>query len=291
MELKHLLMPSLQLSLIMIVTSVGLLARWRDVRDVMRNVPLLGRAVIAVNVVVPVTAVIMCSLLPMEKPIKIGIVLMAISPLAPVLAARLAKAGVDTALAVGIDFALAVLAVIIVPLTLTLLSAIFPTTASISPLDVGKLVTIAILAPLAIGMAIHAASEDFAKRLSKILLIVGLIGVLLGAFVILYMRIGAVLSLVGDGTLLAIATTISAGIAAGHFLGGPEKLTRLTVALAAGLRFPGLAALIAKQNFREPDVVLTIALYLLTAMVLSLAYQVWMMKRSPPTAHAAPIAS
>jgi BASS family bile acid:Na+ symporter len=281
MELKHLLMPFLQLSLIMIVTSVGLLARWRDVRDVMRNVPLLGRAVIAVNIVVPVTAVIMCTLLPMDKPIKIGIVLMAVSPLAPVLSARLTKAGVETATAVGIDFALAILAVIIVPLTLELLSAIFPaTTASISVSDVGKLVTIAILAPLAIGMAIHAASEAFARHLSRILLIAGVVGVLIGALVIVYMRIGAVLGLVGDGTLLAIATTIAAGIAAGHFLGGPEPLTRLTVALAAGLRFPGLAALIAKQNFREPDVIMTIALYLLTAVVLSLAYQVWVLKRA-----------
>jgi BASS family bile acid:Na+ symporter len=131
-------------------------------------------------------------------------------------------------------------------------------------------------------MAINAMSENFARKLSRILLIVGVVGVLLGALVILYMRIGAVLSLVGDGTLLAITTTIAAGIAAGHFLGGPQAPTKLTIALAAGLRFPGLAALIAKQNFREPDIMLTIALYLLTAMVLSMAYQVWMLKRSRP---------
>jgi len=290
MDIKSLVMILAQVSLVMVVGSVGLLAQWREVVAVARNASLIARAVIAVNVIVPVAAIVICSLLPMTVPIKMAIILMAVSPLAPVLSARLIKAGIAPSLAVGLDVVLVALSVIIVPLTVALLSAVFAQRASISPLAVAKLVTLSVLAPLAVGLAVQSQAPNLAPRLSNVLMKVGFACLALVVIAILYARAPDIFELVGNGSVLAIVLTVVAGIAGGHFLAGPERSSRTAVALAAGMRHPGLAALIAQRNFAEQNVQLAIILYLLTAALVSLVYQAWMQGRAQPATRPAHVA-
>jgi BASS family bile acid:Na+ symporter len=81
--------------------------------------------------------------------------------------------------------------------------------------------------------------------------------------------------LVGDGTVVVINLTVLAGIAAGHWLGGPNPSHRAALAQAAATRHPGIAALIAHRNFDNPQVVLAIMLFLLVSVVLSALYGRW----------------
>lgn len=279
MDTKSILMIVAQTSLIALVVSVGLQVRWHDVLRTMRNSGLVLRAMLAVNVVVPLTGIILCGLLPIPQPIKVGIVIMSVSPVAPMLSVRLLKAGVDASFAVGLDVALVLLSVILVPLTIFLLSWIFSVGASISPLAVAKLAIISVLLPLTAGMLVRAVAGPSVSRLAKLLAIVGYGG--LGIFVIAIFQARArdVLELVGNGAVFAIVVTVLAGLAAGHFLAGPDPSTKMEIALAAALRHPGLAALIARENFPDVKVELSIILYLLTAAATSLVYQAWMAKR------------
>ena len=66
MDLKSAIPLILQVALLLMVGSVGLRARWRDVLAAIGNAHGLLRAVIAVNVVVPLVAVVMCMILPIE---------------------------------------------------------------------------------------------------------------------------------------------------------------------------------------------------------------------------------
>lgn len=282
MAMKSLIMLIAQLSLVLIVVSVGCQAHEREVFRTMRNSSLIIRSVIVVNLVVPLTAVLVCLPWPMAQPIKIGIVLMAVSPLAPVLSVRLLKSGVDASFAVGLDVALILLSVVIVPATVALLSWIFQADASISAGAIAKLVTLSVLAPLAAGLLLGTIAPILAVRLARMATIAGFVGIGIVVVAILYAHAADVFALVGSGAVLAIAITASVGIAGGHLVGGPDRLTKLAVALAAALRHPGMALLIAQRNFPDQRVKLAIVLYLLTAVFISLLYQGWIMRRPDP---------
>lgn len=280
MDTKSIVMIVAQISLAALLTSVGLHARWRDALRTMRNFRLLGRAVLAVNVVVPLTAIIICGLLPIPQLMKVGIVIMSVSPLAPVLSVRLVQARVDASFAVGLDVALVLLSVIVVPLTIALLSSIFPINASVSPAAVAKLATLSVLMPLAVGMLVRALTRASVERLAKMLTVLGYVGLGLVVIAVLYAQARDAFDLIGSGVMIAILVTVLAGVVAGHFLAGSAPADKLAITLAATLRHPGLAALIAQRNFPNQKVVLTIILYLLTAVAFSLLYQAWILKRA-----------
>jgi BASS family bile acid:Na+ symporter len=98
--------------------------------------------------------------------------------------------------------------------------------------------------------------------------------------IIIYRTAGAALSLIGDGSLALIILTLSAGIAAGHLLGGPEPSRRVALAQAAATRHPGIAAIIVQRNFDDRRVMLAVILFLLTSIVISAMYGKWMTSRT-----------
>jgi BASS family bile acid:Na+ symporter len=53
------------------------------------------------------------------------------------------------------------------------------------------------------------------------------------------------ISLVGNGTILALGAFTLAGLAAGHLLGGPNRDDCTVLALATASRHPGVALAIA----------------------------------------------
>jgi BASS family bile acid:Na+ symporter len=216
----------------------------------------------------------------MEEAIKIGIVIMAVSPLAPLVTGKMAKAGVDTSFAVGLYVALIFFAVIIVPATVALLSALYPPDASISVPSVIGIVVKSVLAPLALGLVVGTIAPAFSRPLAKWFTLVGNVGLILILMPILFVHFTDIVALVGDGAILAIAAAVSGGIVAGHWLGGPTQQGRTAIALAASMRHPGIALLITRQNFTDPQLVPAIELFLLISIALSSLYLLWLKKRT-----------
>jgi bile acid:Na+ symporter, BASS family len=279
MDAKELVSILAQAALFLVMVSFGLQSNARGVLAAMRNTDLLVRGVVAVNCVVPLVALICCLLLPISPEVKIGIVVMAVSPLAPVLPAKMRGATFDTSACVGIYVALILLAVIFVPLTIGLISAFSPVHASVDVISLAKLVLLSVLAPVAIGIAVGTFAPALAKKGAKIATILGFGGLALLVVLVLYKSAGATLALIGDGSVMAIAITVLAGVVAGHLLGRPDPGRSHALALAAGIRHPGIAALIAKENFTDPKVMLAIVLFLLTSVVVATAYNVWSARR------------
>jgi BASS family bile acid:Na+ symporter len=288
MDQKAIVMLLVQGSLILFMAAIGLRARWRDVVASLGNPGSLIRGVIAVNIVVPLVAIIMCSLLPIERETRIGIIVMAVSPLAPFIAAKMMKVGLTASEAIGLYVSLALLSVIIVPVTVALLSAIYPADATISVGAVTKLVAVLVLLPLAVSLVISEVAPGLAKRLAPIFLGVAVVVLLLFLVLVLYKQGGHMIALIGDGTLLAIVVTVAAGLAAGHLLGGPRLADRESLAFAAATRHPGIAALIANANFHDPRVLVAIILFLLTSVVVSAIYQQWVKRSVAKDGSAAP---
>jgi bile acid:Na+ symporter, BASS family len=90
----------------------------------------------------------------------------------------------------------------------------------------------------------------------------------------------AVLSLVGNGTIVAMVAFVVIGLAVGHALGGPSANDRLVLALSTASRHPAIALAIAKANFPdEPHLGATIILYLLVSLLIGVPYQIWQKRR------------
>jgi bile acid:Na+ symporter, BASS family len=104
---------------------------------------------------------------------------------------------------------------------------------------------------------------------ATVLLVVSVIPILFTAW-------PAIASLIGNGTLAAIAVFILAGLAAGHLLGGPEPDNRSVLALATASRHPAVAMAIASANFPDQKLVpAAVLLYLLISAILSAPYLKW----------------
>ncbi len=109
--------------------------------------------------------------------------------------------------------------------------------------------------------------------IAKVLLVVGLIAILAGT-------LPAVLALLGNGTIVAFVVFAVAGLAVGHWLGGPEDGHRLVLALSTASRHPAIALAVAKANFPdEPYLGASILLYLLVNALVGIPFLVWRRRR------------
>lgn len=268
-------------AILLIVLSYGLRTNPQELWASIEDKRLFIRALVAVYIIVPVAAVILCLLLPIAREVKIGIAVMAVSPLAPLVPAQMRKAGgVDTSAALGPYVALILAAVVLVPLTVAILSAIFPPNASIAVTAVAKLVAISILLPVIVGVAISSWFPGFARRAAAVAAMVGYAILALLVAAVLYNEGGAIISLLGDGSLVAIVLTVITAVVGGHLLGRPNPSQSRELAMAAAIRHPGIAALIAHQNFSDRRVMLAIILYLLASAVVATLYGLWARNKS-----------
>lgn len=280
MEPRSLVPYIIQISILLIVFSIGLRSRWGDLGYAVARPSLLMRGFVAVYVAVPATAFIAASLLPMETPIKIGIVAMALSPLAPLVAGKMLRAGPHSSNVVGVYVALLMLGLIAVPVTLELVTAITGGSARIGVAQVTWPIASSILLPLLMGVALAGLLPAAAPMIAKIATIAGYLMLGLMVVLILYLAAGRILGLVGNGTLLAIVLAELAGLAAGHLLGGPDLGQRVALAEAAASRHPGLAVLMVRENYENSSTMLAaVLLYLVVGIVVTTIYVRLMRRR------------
>jgi BASS family bile acid:Na+ symporter len=76
--------------------------------------------------------------------------------------------------------------------------------------------------------------------------------------------------------VLAIAVVVAMGLAAGHWLGGPNPDDRTALAIASSMRHPGVALAIARLNFPEDRLVpAAVLLFIIVNMLITLPYGMW----------------
>jgi bile acid:Na+ symporter, BASS family len=274
MDPKHLVSLLAQAALFLMLLSFGLQARWIDMVKAMADRGLILRGITAVNLVVPIAALVTCSLLALDPAVEIGIIVMSVSPLAPLAPAKM-KGGGDVSKILGLYVALILAAVILVPVTVALLSKLLPVEAAISVKSVAVLVAKTILLPTALGVAIATVAPGFARPAAKVSGIIGLVGVLILVGLIANAQRGAAAALMGDGTLLAISVIVGVAILGGHLL-GRDRATSNSLAMAAAIRHPGIAALIIQSNFADQRIMLTVVLFLVTSVLATTLYQLAM---------------
>ena len=276
MEPSTIFSALIQISTMLIIFSIGLRSRWRDLVHAVERPSLLFRGFVAVYVAVPVAAFAAALVLPLEPAVKVGIVAMALAPLAPLAPSKMIDVGADTSYVVGMYVGLLMLAVPVVPATLALLTAITGGTASVRPGAIALLLVTTVLLPLLAGIFLASLAPGAARRMSAVVRIVAIVALSILIGLIVIAAHSQLLELVGNGTLLAIVAAETVGLACGHMLGGPDPRQRMALAQAAATRHPGLAVLMIQHSFEiDPAMLAAVLLYLVVGMVISALYLRW----------------
>jgi BASS family bile acid:Na+ symporter len=239
-----------------------------------RRARLLLKALFAVLVAVPAIAIIVAQALSLDRHVEIGIVLMALSPGAPVALRRSLDAGGEATFAPALQIAVAGLAIVSMPLFVAGLNEYYGGQASISPRDLARQVFFAQLLPLSLGMLVRRLLPGPVARLgpglsraSKLLF--------LFLMVLALVQVGPVVLGAGTHVGLAIVLVTVLALAVGHALGGPAPETRTAAAIASAMRNPGLALVVATVNHAHPAVMATVLAYVVIAACTVLPYVFW----------------
>jgi BASS family bile acid:Na+ symporter len=276
MTLQKLILLLLQVSLLLSVFAIGLKASAQDATYLFRRPGELVRAIVAMNVLMPLFAVAVVLLFDLHPAVKIALVALSVSPIPPLLPNKMVKAGGTDSYAIGLLIAAALLAIIFVPLSMEILNQVFIAPLQMTIASVAKLVFITVLLPIGLGVALHSFAPALAERLAKPISQIAGIGLLAALVAILFGAASAIWTLIGNGTVIALAAFVLVGLAIGHFLGGPKPENRTALAISTSSRHPGVAIAIAAANFPEQKLAAAaVLLYLLVGAVASIPYHKW----------------
>jgi BASS family bile acid:Na+ symporter len=242
------------------------------------------RAILAMNVLMPlfVVALVLVFRTHLSPAVKIALVALSVSPIPPLLPKKLVKKGGTGSYAIGLLTAAALLAIIFVPLGMEIIERVLNVPLQMTAASLAILIFMTVLLPVGLGIAVHSVATALAERLAKPVSLIAGIGLLACVVAILFAAWPAIRTLVGDGTLIALAAFVLVGLAIGHLLGGPEPQNRPALAISTASRHPGIAIAIAQANFPEQKLAMAaVLLYLLVNAVVSIPYNVWIKRRRP----------
>jgi BASS family bile acid:Na+ symporter len=285
MTASNIVLISVIISVLLIVFALGARATLYDSLYLFHHPALLFRSMAALYIVVPAFAVAVCLLFNLSTPVKFALIALSVSPIPPVLPVKEFKTGGDEAYVIGLLVAASLFALVVTPLAVSLAAYAMNQEAAISPLRVARSLLISVGIPLATGMLVKAYAPRAAEVARKYATIVGTVLLVIGALAILVAEWRAVLSLIGDGSVLAIAATVGVGLLAGHLLEGGSIGRRTSLAISAATRHPGVAIAIATLNFpnlKKPAVA-AILLYFIVNAIVSIPYLRWAKRQTRQT--------
>jgi BASS family bile acid:Na+ symporter len=286
MSVQAALLLALQASIFLTVLTIGMNTSGADLRSVFSNPSRLLRALLALNVLGPVVAVLVCKMFSLHPAVIVGLVTLAVAPVSNLFPkAMAALVGLDrAAYARGLFFASAVLAVILTPLAVEMINVLFGSDQHVNPMAVARVVLATVLVPLGLGLLIGRWWPTARRGIPAIQKVSGIVLLVAGVVIVAaaWSLIGSVLR---QGTVTAIVLIALLGLAAGHLLGGPDEDDRTVLAEATVSRHPGVAIVVA-QLTDQPLAPIGVLLAVLVSSVAAIPYTQWRKKRhlGPPAA-------
>jgi BASS family bile acid:Na+ symporter len=267
---------ALQASIVLTVLGLGLTATQQDATYLVRRPKLLARAILSMNVAMPIIAALMATTFDLPLEVKVALVALAMSPVPPIIQKKQINAGGRREYVVGLLVAMSVLAIVLVPLTVMVLDEVFGTAARITPASVAKIMLLTVHAPLVVGLLIRHWVPAAEKASGAIIGVAGILLIISTVF-LLYGLWPITHTYIGNGVVAMLAALATIGLAVGHLLGGPRAGDRTALALSTASRHPAVALAVATSGtVSEPKPELAIILlYLVVATLISLPYQKW----------------
>ena len=228
------------------------------------NARLVVLSVLANFVLMPLGAVALATLLRLDQPLGVGLLLLGTAAGAPFLPklAQIAKG--NLAFAVGLMVLLMVVTVGYLPLVLPLLLP----GVSVNPAKIARSLFLLMLLPLAGALAVKARFADLAARTKPLLDRLSNLSLILLVLLITLANVNNVLAVFGTRGILAGLLFIAIGFVIGWLLGGPDRNTRRVLALGTAQRNIAAALVVGSQSFSDPKVVVMVVVVAIVSLLI-----------------------
>ncbi len=294
MHIQSLIIAGITLSIFLTVLSIGMRVTLGDLQCVLSRPSRLVRALLAMNVLLPIVTIIVCKTVSLHPAVIVALVTLSVAPVNAMFSKSMLPliSPSNRAYARGVFFASTVLTVIVTILAVEVIQWLFGDgkIVHVSPLTVAKVVISSVLLPLGIGLALgywRPATRNWVPAIQKVsgmVLLICAIPIIVGAWPLMA-------SLVREGTLTAIVIVSLIGLAVGHVLGGPEEDHRTVLAFATVSRHPGVAVAIASLT-DQPLAPVGVLLAVLVSELAVIPYKTWRKRlraaRPGPAPHGPP---
>ena len=258
------------LFVVVYMLSVPLETTRGEIVATLRDFRLMGYALLANLIIIPVLSVILARLFDLPLEMRTGFLMLALAPggLLGLQFARVSKG--NRVLAVGLLVVLTLVAIVVTPV---LMSLFFP------PSEAGKmpfawfmiLLILISIVPLLIGLDWQQRAPAAAPKLGRLL---GVLSIVL--FIIATLAAGKyktpTLKSIGLGGIVAIIVLILCAWAVGWLLGGPEIRNRKVLAIGTSMRNVGVCYSIAAHYFPGTDVVVPILAFSVISIPMNMLF-------------------
>ncbi len=229
----------------------------------LRNVRLVTLSLLVNFVLMPLAAIGLATLLRLDEPLGVGLLLLGSAAGAPFLPKLAQIARGNLAFAVGLMVLLMVITVGYLPLVLPLLLP----GVSVNPVKIARSLFLLMLLPLAGALAIRAQFPDIAARTKPVLDRLSNLSLILLGLLITLANVNNVLEVFGTRGILAGLLFIAIGFVTGWFLGGPDINTRRVLALGTAQRNIAAALVVGSQSFSDPKVVVMVVVVAIVSLL------------------------
>jgi BASS family bile acid:Na+ symporter len=273
-----------QASIFATVFGYGLHADRGDLVYLFRRPRLFVLSLLAIFIVMPVVALAMEVYLDFPHAARVGLVVIALSPIPQLLPKELVSGGGRSSYAFGLALAMALMSIVLTPFLVHFIGRLMNRPFAVGTGTIAEVLIPTVIVPLALGLVVQAVVPRFAARVAPPTLAVANVILLVALVALLSLVIGSVFEVFTLRALLAMIVFVAAGLAIGHVMAGPEPDDSMVLAIACSKRNPGIAIAIATQNFPEESFAPTVIMYALVAGVLSTQYVNWVKRRMPAAA-------
>jgi BASS family bile acid:Na+ symporter len=272
---QGLLLAGLRASIFLTVLTIGLGTSSADLRYLLGKPPRLLRALLTMNVIGPIIAIVVCKLFSLHPAVAVGLVTLAIAPVSNLFPRSMLPlvAADGGAYARGLFFTTSILSVILTPLAVEVIDVLLGRQHHVSAATVAQVVVAGVLLPLGAGMAM-GRWRPAVKRWIPALQTISSVALVLCALVLIAATWSLMGSLVRQGTVSAIVLITVAGLGVGHALGGPDEDHRTVLAHASVSRHPGVAVTLASLT-PEPLAPIGVLLAVLVSAIAVAPYTRW----------------
>lgn len=244
----------------------------------LRDIRVVGLALLANFVLVPALAVGIAALLGLDAGYRTGLIVIACSAGAPFLPKLAQVAKGNLALSVGLMILLMVVTVVYAPIVLPLLIS----GVEVNPWDIARPLITLMLIPLSIGLVVRAWLPETAKSLSPIMGNASSYS-LMAAFVLgLLVGYQSLMQAFGSRAYIAAFLLVAISIVIGFLLAVGGQGNKSVMGLGNGQRNISAALLIATTNFTDPTVVLMVLVVSVVGLVTLFLFAGFFGKRAEP---------
>ncbi len=222
----------------------------------LKNGKLVALALLANFVLVPLAALLITFIIPLEDSQKSAVIVLGCAAGAPFLPklAQFAKGNIP--FSVGLMVLLMLVTIIYMPLVMPLML----TGVTVDPLDIASSLIVTMLLPLGIGLFIRARYVEPAAHLNGVMGQTSNVALMLVLVTTVLANFQDLIGVIGTGGIIAgllfLVLAVAIGFLAGRFAGGPDVMG--VMGLGTGQRNISASMLVATSNFSDPNVLVMI---------------------------------